>query len=103
MSLPVPSQPPNARNSDERLRILFDAAPVAMIAVNQEGQIVLANREMAQTFGYEIAELMGRDIELLIPGSARRIHRTHMESFFNARVPRVMGVGREVYGLHRTS
>ncbi len=101
MPPPLADQPSASDNTEARLRLLIDAAPVAMIVVDQKGQIVFANRQVAKTFGYEARELLGRDVELLIPESARKSHRSLMETFFDSGVARVMGVGREVHAVDR--
>jgi PAS domain S-box-containing protein len=92
---------PGLQDSEGRLRLLLDAAPVAILVVNRDGRIVFVNRQMAQTFGYEIGELVGCDVGVLIPESSRRLHPLQVESFFKAAVPRVMGIGREVRAVDR--
>lgn len=94
-SLPSPS------DSEARLRLLVDAAPVGMLLVDRNGRIVLVNRQAAKTFGYEEQDLLGRGIDLLVPESSRRLHHLQVESFFQGAVPRIMGLGREVLARSR--
>lgn len=96
-----PNSPPRPTDSEARLRMLIDAAPVAMLVVDRNGRIVLVNQQAAKTFGYEYGELLGRGIDLLVPESLRRLHHLQVESFFHASVPRVMGSGREVLARHQ--
>ena len=56
---------------EERFRRVVEAAPSAMIMVNQEGQITLANQQAEKTFGYSREELLGRPIEMLVPERLR--------------------------------
>ena len=88
-------------DSEPHLRLLIDAAPVAMLVVDRNGRIVLVNRQAAKTFGYEAVELLGHGIDLLVPQSSRRLHHLQVESFFQASVPRTMGSGREVLARHQ--
>lgn len=93
---------PNLNSSAAQLRLLIDAAPIALIVVDRTGRVVLANRQSSEIFGYEEAELLGRGVNLLVPESSRRLHHLQMESFFDAANPRSMGAGREVLAVDRT-
>jgi formate hydrogenlyase transcriptional activator len=50
--------------------LAFDAAPVAVLAVDRDGRILLTNRELERQFGYAPDELTGASVDLLIPGAA---------------------------------
>ena len=50
--------------------LAFDAAPVAVLVVDRDGRILLANRELERQFGYSRDELIGASVDLLIPGAA---------------------------------
>lgn len=82
-----------------QMRLLIDAAPIAMLVADHFGQIQVANRQAAALFGYAAEQLVGMNVEALVPDAYRRTHRQHVDSFFQALVPRVMGVGREVLGV----
>ena len=51
-----------------------EMVPEAIIAVNGEGRIALANRQALSLFGYTAQELMGEKIELLIPQRLQQKH-----------------------------
>jgi len=102
MPSPEPSLPSSPKDSESRLRMLIDAAPIAMLVVDRNGRIVLVNRQAAKMFGYEEEELLGRGIDLFVPESSQRLHHLQVESFFQANVPRVMGSGREVLARDRS-
>jgi len=59
------------RRAEQRFRLLFDAAPDAMIAVAEDGLIAMANAKAAELFGYPAGDLTGRSVEMLIPEEAR--------------------------------
>ena len=83
------------------LRNLFESAADAMILVDREGRIVRANPQAERLFGYGQAELLGAQIEMLIPEHVRRTHRAHRADFAAHPYARPMGAGQELTGLKR--
>jgi PAS domain S-box-containing protein len=79
-------------------RALLDAAPDAIVAVDADGIIVLANAQAEFLFGYARDDLIGQHIELLVPESARAVHPSHRRSYFSRPVTRPMGFGIELAG-----
>lgn len=51
----------------ERFRRLLDAAPDAMVIVDHLGKITLVNNQAEKQFGYTHKELVGNEVEMLIP------------------------------------
>jgi two-component system, sensor histidine kinase and response regulator len=87
--------------TERRFRTLLDAAPDAMLVVNREGTIVLANAQAVQLFGYFREELIGQNLELLVPERLRTIHSERRTSFFHDPRIRPMGADLELYGLRK--
>ena len=86
---------------EERFRRVVEAAPNAMIMVNQEGQITLANQQAEKTFGYPREELLGRSIEMLVPERVGSDHRGFRHDYFCDPQARPMGAGRELFGRRK--
>ncbi|UXI66464.1 PAS domain S-box protein [Tahibacter amnicola] len=80
---------------------LFETAPDAMIVVDRNGRIVLANPQAERLFGYAPGELDAQPIEILLPESARQAHRGHRERYASSPRVRPMGAGQELIGLRR--
>ncbi len=85
----------------KKIRLLIESFPSAMIMVNRPGKNVLLNSKAEQVVGYTCEEMGGRTSEQLIHERCRAEHPQHVGSFFANPVPREMGLGREVLGLHK--
>lgn len=70
------------RLEDERFRLVVEAAPNAMVLVDQDGRILLMNSQMEQLFGYSRLELLGKPIDLLAPIRFRKDHSGNWEAFY---------------------
>jgi PAS domain S-box-containing protein len=83
----------------ERIRLVVEAAPNAMVMVNSDGQITLVNEQTEKMFGYARDQLIAQPVEMLIPQRARGHHPALRTNYFAGPSTRSMGVGRDLYGL----
>nr|WP_079158076.1 PAS domain S-box protein [Streptomyces caniscabiei] len=86
---------------EERFRGLLEAAPDAMVIVDDTGTIRLVNAQTEALFGYRREELLGHPVELLIPHRFRDHHTRHRGGYAANRQVRPMGAGLELHGLRR--
>jgi PAS domain S-box-containing protein len=84
-----------------RYRGLLEAAPDAMVVVNQGGGIVLLNVQAEKQFGYHRDELVGQRVKNIIPeGFAERLIADGLRSAEDARAQRI-GTGIELTGRRK--
>ncbi|AUG79164.1 phosphoserine phosphatase RsbU [Kitasatospora sp. MMS16-BH015] len=89
------------RAAERRFRGLLEAAPDAMVIVDDAGVITLVNAQTEALFGYRREELLGRPVELLVPGRFRGQHTRHRDGYAANRQVRPMGAGLELHGLRK--
>lgn len=87
--------------ADRKFRDLLEAAPDAMVIVDQGGCIVLVNSQTEKLFGYARQDLLGQPIEVLVPARYRAGHAGHRSGFFALPRTRAMGAGLDLYGQRR--
>ena len=78
---------------DRQLRALLDAAPDAIVAADGDGAIVYANVQAGRLFGYARAQMIGRDVEMLLPERVRDAHPAHRRTYAESPRNRPMGSG----------
>ena len=89
------------KRTEEKFRLVLDGAPSAIIMVDSAGVISFANAPAATVFGYSHSELIGCNIETLIPERFRDRHPGHRKGFFSQPSNRAMGAGRDLFGRRR--
>ncbi|MFF2404442.1 PAS domain S-box protein [Streptomyces goshikiensis] len=87
--------------TEEPFRALLEAAPDAMVIVDDTGMIRLVNAQTEALFGYPRQELLGRSIDVLVPERFRGVHPRHRLGYASSRQVRPMGAGLELFGLCR--
>ena len=89
------------RRSIQTFRLALEASPSGMMMVNAAGAIVLVNANVEALFGYSRAELLGSQVDLLVPQRFRGGHPSLRTGYSKTPEVRLMGAGRDLYGLHK--
>jgi PAS domain S-box-containing protein len=74
----------------------LEVAPDAIVGVMSDGVIVLANARVEALFGYTREELIGRQVEILVPDSARPLHPSKRARYGVDPRPRLMDGNSEL-------
>ena len=85
----------------QSLEWLLASATDAIVIVDRDGRIALANTALERLFGYAQNELIGQTVERLVPDRFRHAHGGQRHAYFNQPRPRVMGGGAELFGQRR--
>jgi PAS domain S-box-containing protein len=88
-------------DSDDRLEALLDAAPDAMVCIEESGRIAMLNHQVTSLFGYDRGELLGAEVEMLLPEAARAQHARHRREFSRHPQMRSMGTGLSLVARRR--
>lgn len=90
---------PSGAQPDSFFRDLLDAAPDAMIVVDDEGRIAIVNTKAEHMFGYPRERMLGASIEMLMPERYRMRHVQHRNAYAAAPRVRAMGTGMQLLGV----
>ncbi|WOJ93732.1 response regulator [Congregibacter variabilis] len=82
-------------------RKFLDAAPDAMIVVDQLGKIVLCNQQIEALFAYSRDELINQPLDILLPKRFRDDHLKRRQHYAHAATRKVMGIGLNPYGRRK--
>ncbi len=91
----------SVQKSEFTLRALLESTAHAIIAVNPGENIVLANGNIENMFGYSREELIGQPLRILVPENLRERHGEHHQAYFAHMQDRPMGVGLDLHGRHK--
>ena len=80
---------------------LVECFPAGMVMFDSAGTICLVNKETERLFGYSRGELIGQEVEILIPERFRVGHRELLDSFFASASPRRTGKTCEILGKRK--
>lgn len=83
-------------NEEHWLLEVVEAMPDGVVIVNESGEMVLVNREMERLLGYSREELLGNNVDMLLPEQLQRSHSAHRSGYQAAPHRRAMGHGLEL-------
>ncbi len=84
-----------AKPGDEaHLRSILDTVPDAMVVINDHGSISYFSAAAERMFGYVEAELIGKNVNILMPSPDSERHDGYLESYRRTGERKIIGIGR---------
>ncbi|MEW6126072.1 MAG: PAS domain S-box protein [Acidobacteriota bacterium] len=87
--------------NEEMLRGIFEYAPDTMLVVDHNGRIERVNAQVEEMFGYRRDELLGQQVEVLLPEKFRQHHVARRTAYTLDPHLRPMGAGLTLYGKRK--
>ncbi len=89
------------RDSEERLRAILRTAVEGIITIHERGIVETINPAAEKIFGWRAEEIVGQNINRLMPLPYSREHDSYLEKYLHTGQAKIIGAGREVRGLRK--
>jgi len=89
------------RGSEARWRSILESAVDAIVVIDARGCIEWFNPAAERMFGYTEADMIGKNVNILMPSPYHEEHDGYMARYLTTGEKRIIGIGRQVAGLRR--
>jgi len=89
------------RSSEERHRVIVEAASDAIVAMDDSGIILFANPATTRLFGYDSAEMVGKPLTMLMPQPMRELHDDGFRRYLATGIRHINWHGTELTAISR--
>ncbi len=83
-------------SSEAYFRNVLESAPDAMVIIDHYGKISVVNAQAEQMFGYTREEMLGKEVEMLLPAELHHKHISHRAAYSRDPHLRPMGIGMDL-------
>lgn len=97
----LPSEQADSEFGGNMVEAAIESAVNAIMIIDEAGLIRKANPSCERMFGYTQAELLGRNVNMLMPEPDRSAHDRYMHNYMETGAKKIIGIGREVRGRRR--
>ncbi len=84
------------------LKSIIDTAPDAIVTIGERGDILSFSPAAERMFGYSAAEVIGRNVNMLMPEPYHAEHDDYLTSYLTTGEKRIIGIGRTVIAQHKS-
>jgi two-component system sensor kinase FixL len=89
------------KENEARLRSIVDSAVDAIILIDARGHIESFNPGAERLLGYTAAEVIGRNVSMLMPSPYRDDHDGYLTNYLETGVAKIIGIGRDVTAIRK--
>lgn len=100
-SIEMEAQQAELMQTEAWFRSILESAPDGMLVVDSHGIIILCNLQVESIFGYEHGELIGHNVDELVPMGSRGGHAEKRSGFMQEKGTRPMGANFNLRGVRK--
>ncbi len=89
------------QRSEQKFRAIFEAVADAVIMIDEKGIVQSFNPGAEKTFGYRAEDVVGRNVEILMPEEFAQDHDVHVARYIKTDASSVIGARRNLLGLRK--
>ena len=89
------------RQNDQISSLLLEAISEAVVVIDNHQKVVEINNTAEDIFGYSKEELIGKNLDILLPSNFHKSHATHFKEFMKKGTRRKMSDSKDVFGVHK--
>jgi len=89
------------KSFETRANTILDHASDSIITIDELGTIDSFNIAAEHLFGYKASEVMGKNVNMLMPEPYKSEHDQYIKNYLESGIPKIIGIGREVTGLRK--
>ena len=88
-------------DGESLVHAILETVPDALIVIDEAGLMTSFSKAAERLFGYQEAEVLGRNVSMLMPSPHREAHDGYLRRYLQTGEARIIGIGRVVEGQRR--